>query len=461
MAKCLNCGIETDYCLCNACRSKVDIEDLCRRIIEYKPGSGENPLWDQIASEMSSIGNFRNVVFALADDLPSPRKEYWKILTLSGIYESVPKNSQQWLYSTYDRIKDSEGLTRQEINRIKGLVLGALFMDYRYEEADLIAGELLNEDELPLQCYYNLADFYSKTRRYDEADEAIEAATRLHGAEQIARRFGKIIGKNRDYREKEAKGKQQYMPNPKENKTEARKAYVEYLASIGIDAELPEASTPRSSIPEAIPKDQYPEPKEIRDAYFDTFVAYDLETTGISAKTDSIIEIGAIKVCNGEVVESQEFVFQEFVRPYKRSVREEVTKLTGITKEDVKDARQMWEVFPDFMAFVGDNVLVGYNNVKFDSRFLVRAGRYSNIIMKNPQFDVMRYAEEFREKLGITEKKISLGTLSRKFGIENPQAHRALADALTTARVYLELKKMGSSEKEVMIDDLLADLDDW
>ena len=236
---------------------------------------------------------------------------------------------------------------------------------------------------------------------------------------------------------------------------------MEYLASIGIDAELPEASTPRSSIPEAIPKDQYPEPKEIRDAYFDTFVAYDLETTGISAKTDSIIEIGAIKVCNGEVVESQEFVFQEFVRPYKRSVREEITKLTGITKEDVKNARQMWEVFPDFMAFVGDNVLVGYNNVKFDSRFLVRAGRYSNIIMKNPQFDVMRYAEEFRTKLGITEKKISLETLSRKLDIENPQAHRALSDALTTARVYLELKKIGGSEKEVMIDDLLADLDDW
>ena len=80
MAKCLNCGIETDYCLCNACRSKVDIEDLCRRIIEYKPGSGENPLWDQIASEMASIGNFRNVVFALADDLPSPGRSTGKFL---------------------------------------------------------------------------------------------------------------------------------------------------------------------------------------------------------------------------------------------------------------------------------------------------------------------------------------------------------------------------------------------
>ena len=50
--------------------------------------------------------------------------------------------------------------------------------------------------------------------------------------------------------------------------------------------------------------------------------------------------------------------------------------------------------------------------------------------------------------------------LNGKLDIENPQAHRALADALTIARVYLELKKKGSSEKEVVIDDLLADIDD-
>ena len=461
MAKCLNCGKETDYCLCDACHNMVNIEDLCQRVIEYNPGKGENAMWDQIASEMSSMSNFRSVVFALADDLPSPRKEYWKILSFAGKYENIQKYNRPWLFETYDRIKDSEGLTSLELNRVKGLVLGALFMDYRYEEADLLAGELLNEDVLPMQCYYNLADFYTKTRRYDEADEAIEAVTKLYGDERTAALFGKVAENNRKYREREAKGRQQYMPNPKENRDEARKAYVDYLASIGIDAELPETSTRRNGIPEAIPRDQYPVPKEIRDAYFDNFVAYDLETTGINTKTDSIIEIGAIKVCNGEVVESQEFVFQEFVRPFKRSVREEITKLTGITKDDVKDARQMWEVFPDFKAFAGDNVLVGYNNVKFDSRFLVRAGRYSNIIMQNPQFDVMRYAEEFRTKLGIIEQKISLETLSRKLDIENPQAHRALADALTTARVYLKLKKMGSAEKEVVIDDLLSDLDDW
>lgn len=251
------------------------------------------------------------------------------------------------------------------------------------------------------------------------------------------------------------------MPNPKENKDEARKAYVDYLASIGIDAEVPKASTPRSSIPKAIPKDQYPEPKEIRDTDFDTFVAYDLETTGLSPKTDAIIEIGAVKVCGGQVIESKEYVFQEFVKPYKKGIREEVTELTGITKEDVKDARQMWDVFRDFMTFADGCILVGYNNVRFDSRFLVRAGRYANVIMDNPQFDVMKYAEEFRTRLGLTEKKISLEMLSRKLDIENPEAHRALADAITTARVFLKLKGMDASAKPTSVDDILSDLDNW
>ena len=174
-----------------------------------------------------------------------------------------------------------------------------------------------------------------------------------------------------------------------------------------------------------------------------------------------MIEIGAIKVSGGKIVETQEFVFNELVRPFKKSVREDVTRLTGITKEDVKDARQMWEVFPDFMSFTGDSVLVGFNNVKFDSRFLVRAGRYSNIIMQNPQFDVMKYAERFREELGITDSKISLETLCRKMDVENPKAHRALTDAITTAKVFLKLKELDTSEKTIELDDLLSDLDDW
>ena len=457
MSVCLNCGKEYDGCLCDECRNMADIEALCRKIIEYSVGSGDNLLWDRIAAELSSTGNFRNAVFALADELPSPRKEYWQILSFSGINANVQKNNRPWLYETYAGIKDADGLSRFELNRIKGLALGALYMDYRYEDADLLAGELLEEETLPMQAYCNLADFYSKTRRYDEADETMNSAAQIYGAEQAERFFGKIAENNRRYRGKEAAGEQQYTPKPEE----ARKSLINYLASIGIEAELLEASTSRSIIPEAIPRDQYPSPKEIRDVDFDTFVAYDLETTGLSPKTDAIIEIGAVKVSGGRVIESQEYVFREFVKPYKKKISDKVTQLTGITKEDVKDAREMWDVFRDFLEFAGDAVIVGFNNVIFDSRFLVRAGRYANIIMENPQFDVLKYAERFRDRLGLTDKKISLDVLSQKLDIKNPEAHRALPDAITTAKVFLKLKELDRSVKPETVDDLLSDIDDW
>ena len=150
------------------------------------------------------------------------------------------------------------------------------------------------------------------------------------------------------------------------------------------------------------------------------------------------------------------------MKPYDRKVSAKITELTGIAQDDVKDARPMWEVTPDFLTFVGDLPLVGYNSVRFDSQFLGRAGRYSNIIIENKHFDVMRYAEGFAEQLGIDPKHLKLGVVSDALQIENPRAHRALADAITTAKVFLKLKEMsGETKEEVSVDDLLADLDEW
>ena len=438
MSVCLNCGKETIGCLCDECRGSVDTEQLCRSIIEYRIGSEENPLWERAAAGMEHVTDFRHAAFEAAETLPLPRREYWQIMSLAGTGANVPKANRAWLYEAWEKIRDTEGLSPAESDRVKGIMLGALFMDYRYEEADRLASELLEEEKLPVQAYYNLADFFTKTRRYDEADDVIAAVTSLYGDDEAKTRLGKLAEDNRKYRDKEAAGKQQYMPRPAENKDEVQKAYVDFLAGLGIDAEVPK----KSSVPKAIPIDEYPAPKVIRNADFDTFVAYDLETTGLSSKIDAIIEIGAVKVVGGHVVESQEFVFQEFVRPYKKSLHEDIAKLTGISAEDVKGARQMWEVFPDFMKFVGDCVMVGFNNEAFDSKFLARAGRYSHIIMENPQFDVMRYAERFKKDLGSTDVRSSLEALSRRLGIENPKAHRALADAITTARVFLKLKEM-------------------
>ena len=104
----------------------------------------------------------------------------------------------------------------------------------------------------------------------------------------------------------------------------------------------------------------------------------------------------------------------------------------------MKNAREIWEVFPDFAKFVEDDVLVGYNSLAFDSHVLVRAGRYSHIILQNKHLDVMHFSRNYLKQQGISTV-VSLVELGKMLEIENPQAHRALADAETTAKIYLKL----------------------
>ena len=159
---------------------------------------------------------------------------------------------------------------------------------------------------------------------------------------------------------------------------------------------------------------------------FSSYVAYDLETTGLSAEQDDIIEIGAVRVIDGKEVAT----FQELVKPERKEISGEITKLTGIGPDDVASARSAQEVIADFMGFVGKDVMVGYNNVCFDSRFIEATG----IKLKNRQFDVMLYAMQFQKALGFEKARVSMKMLSERLNIINPQAHRALADAITTSR---------------------------
>lgn len=237
------------------------------------------------------------------------------------------------------------------------------------------------------------------------------------------------------------------------------------MKSIGIDVDVPSTSflsggkTSRYPVP--IPKGEYPDPIEKREADFDSFVAFDFETTGKYPGTNAIIEVGAVKVVNGQVIESEEFIFQEFVKPFKRGLSAEITKLTGITKDDLKNARQMWEVIPDFMKFVGDDILVGYNSIGFDAKFLCRAGRYCNTVYTNKHFDVWRYVREKKDAIHYTGTDFRLATVGEFLDIENPEAHRALADAVTTAKIYLKLKGMNEDTSAAVSADSVLDLEDW
>ena len=459
MPICINCGNSAENCLCDRCRETVNIEELCDRLTRYTPGLGQNILWDSLSSDLNNPYNFRNLVFSITDCLPSPRREYRRILGMVGNSNAIGKNSRPWLYEVFDVCRNNKGLSAYELNRVKGLVLDALYKDYMFSEADEIVTELMESDELPELVYSTVADFYIKTRRYDEAEEILSKAMRLFGDNQKAVAGYKKLAEENDKRRSVGP---EYMPSSKENKEEIQKKYLDFLATLGIEAELPVSGSRK--VPKAIPRDQYPvqEPNETRDANFDSFVAFDIETTGYRPDRDSIIEFGAVKVVDGKIVDSADFVFQEFVKPYKRKLTVEIQNLTGISEEDVKNAREMWEVTPDFLKFVGDSILVGYNCIAFDGKFLIRAGRYSNIIIKNMYFDVMRYSDNFKDQLGIDRsKKCSLEKLAKALEIENPKAHRALADAITTAKVFLKLKEMDTESDRSSLDDMLSAFDEF
>lgn len=173
------------------------------------------------------------------------------------------------------------------------------------------------------------------------------------------------------------------------------------------------------------------------DSDLRTYVAYDFETTGLSASTEAIIEIGAVKVVDGVETET----FQELVQPYEGAfVSSRITELTGITPEEVRHARTLDEVLPDFLRFVGSLPMIGFNSIAFDHAFLQRAASLTGRRVRNEQFDVMLYAMQFQHDLGFERPRVSLSRLSSALNIVNPRAHRALADALTTARAYEALR---------------------
>ncbi len=455
MAICIKCGKENESYLCDSCRSGADLEAICQELIAYKPGSGENPIWEKLCGEFVNPYNLRNLVFAVSDGLPTPRKEYQRVIAMAiaGNSSNVPKASRPWFYEIYEAIKEDGGLTEAEKKRLHGIAVGAYYMDYAYDKAERIASLLCGSDDLPWQACYNLAEFYTKTRRYDVAEEVIADALQRFAGEPATSKLKSCMEENERRRKNAREGKSEYMPKSQDG---AREKYVSFMASIGI-----EAVGPRKKDPKAIPKDQYPAPVETRDPDFDTFVAFDLETTGVNPKHDSILEIGAIRVVNGEIVETAEFIFQELAKPFRKKISDEIRQLTGITADDVKDAREMWEVFADFMDFAGDDILLGFNCMGFDSKFMVRAGRYANIIVQNKYFDVMRYAGKFQEQLGMGAKQVSLEELSERLGVENPQANRALADAVTTARIFLKLKEMDGGADSRSVHDILSDLENW
>lgn len=171
------------------------------------------------------------------------------------------------------------------------------------------------------------------------------------------------------------------------------------------------------------------------------YVAFDIETTGLSPKYEKIIEIGAVRVRDGKVQET----FSTFVNPGK-SLPARIVELTGIHNGDVADAPYIEGVLDGFLSFTGDDVLLGHN-LLFDYSFMKKAAVNQKKTFDKSGIDTLRIARRFLNDL---ESK-SLGFLCEYYHIFL-EAHRALNDAVATHELYQALaREYGDSEPDTFM----------
>ena len=156
-----------------------------------------------------------------------------------------------------------------------------------------------------------------------------------------------------------------------------------------------------------------------------TYCVLDLETTGFSAKTEKITEIGVMKVQNGKILDE----FSCFVNPEK-PIPQRVVEVTKITDEMVKDAETIDKVFPKLLEFLGDSVLVAHN-ADFDIGFLKQNAKELGYDFDYTYVDTLSMARDIFPDF----KKYQLGKIADKLKIKVEVAHRALDDVDTTVKV--------------------------
>ncbi|HJU72115.1 MAG TPA: UvrD-helicase domain-containing protein [Gemmatimonadaceae bacterium] len=170
------------------------------------------------------------------------------------------------------------------------------------------------------------------------------------------------------------------------------------------------------------------------DSGFDAlrdFTVIDFETTGKDPLRAEIIDVGAVRVRNGRIMDT----FQSLVRP-STPIPVEASEVHGLHAADVANAPPFREVWPALRAFCGDDTLVAHNGYHFDFRILERTVQEDDPAYNiGGSFDTLLLARD------LVRTSCRLSDLARKFGIDPGRSHRALDDARTLAHVFAQLKE--------------------
>ena len=162
-------------------------------------------------------------------------------------------------------------------------------------------------------------------------------------------------------------------------------------------------------------------------------VLFDIETTGLDPNVDQIIEISALKIADGEVIEE----FSTLVNPGVH-IPAMAVSISGITDDMVKDAPDTKTALKDFIDFIGDSVLTGHNIYRFDLPFIRRdALNHLGRDIENEYMDTLTIAKRYLPQL----ESRSLSSLSAYYGVSYAGAHRALTDCRINLEVFRNLAK--------------------
>jgi ATP-dependent DNA helicase DinG len=179
-------------------------------------------------------------------------------------------------------------------------------------------------------------------------------------------------------------------------------------------------------------------------------VAIDLETNGLDPEVDGIIEIGAVRMRDGVVIQE----FSTLINPGV-PISAYVANLTGITDVDLASAPRIGDMLSNLVEFVGNAPIVGHN-ISFDTGFLYKQG----VLRHNPRIDTYELAAVLLPRA----LRYNLGSLTADLGVVLEHAHRALDDARAAALVYYKLWDLAlqlPAETVRAIADAAQDLSEW
>lgn len=181
---------------------------------------------------------------------------------------------------------------------------------------------------------------------------------------------------------------------------------------------------------------------DVQDA-LDSYIVFDLETTGTNYNKNEIIEIAAIKCVGQTIYEFNELVSIQSILPLN------IVFLTGITNEMLYDAKPIETVLPEFLDFIGNCKLVGHNIKAFDIHFINKACRDLNLsTIKNEIIDTLTLSRNILPNL----ENHKLSTICDYYGIDSSNAHRALSDCYMCNECYQNLLKSNYSEYDTSLN---------